>query len=74
MGRIKDLLIVDGPNRYPGKVPGAGRHRHKLAAVGDQRRGGSRADCTDELRDCQDSRGAPAANTPDESRPDKMSG
>jgi hypothetical protein len=74
MGRIKDLLIVDGPDRYPGKAPGAGRHREKLAAVGDQRRGGSRADCTDELTDFVDSCVAPAANTPDQSTPYKMSG
>jgi fatty acid CoA ligase FadD28 len=51
MGRIKDLLIVDGPNRYPGKAPLSGPHREKLAAIGDQRRGGSRGDPVDGLRD-----------------------
>jgi long-chain fatty acid adenylyltransferase FadD28 len=77
MGRIKDLLIVDGPNRYPGKVPGAGRHREELAAVGDQCSDGSRGDTVDsgdELRQFMDSCAASPANTPDESMPYKMSG
>jgi hypothetical protein len=57
MGRIKDLLIVEGPNRYPGKAPisGPGRHTEKLVAVGDQRRYGSREDPVDGLNNFSDS-------------------
>ena len=50
MGRIRDLLIVDGPNRYPGKVPPSAPCRHrteKLVAIGDQRRDVSGEDPTD---------------------------
>ncbi len=77
MGRIRDLLIVDGPDRYPGKAPVTGRHREKLSAIGDQRGGGFRddvRDAADRLRDFLASRGTPPAATPDDPVPYKMSG
>jgi fatty acid CoA ligase FadD28 len=75
MGRIKDLLIVDGPNRYPGKAPLPGRHRATAAAGCDhQRRGGFAEEREDELRDFVNSCVPSPANTPGESMPYKMSG
>jgi fatty acid CoA ligase FadD28 len=76
MGRIKDLLIVDGPNRYPGKAPisGPGRHTEKLVAVGDQRRDGSHEDPVDGLNDFSDSFVTPPTNRSGESMPYKTSG
>jgi long-chain fatty acid adenylyltransferase FadD28 len=75
MGRIKDLLIVDGPNRYPGMAPGGGRHREKLTPVGDHHgRGGSPGDPVDGLGDFLNSCVTPPANTPGQSMPYKMSG
>ena len=51
MGRIRDLLIVDGSNRYPGRVPVPGRHRETLAAGCDlQHRGSSVEERMEQLR------------------------
>ncbi|WP_442408948.1 hypothetical protein [Mycobacterium sp.] len=77
MGRIRDLLIVDGPNRYPGKVPisAPSRHTDKLVAIGDQRRDVSREDPTDprgRFSDFLPSRATPPKNG--ESIPYKMFG
>jgi fatty acid CoA ligase FadD28 len=77
MGRLRDLLIVDGPNRYPSKVPVVGRHREKVALIGDQYVGGSRPgarDCAEGLGDFLAACGTPPAHAPTESIPFKMSG
>jgi hypothetical protein len=68
------LIVDSSPNRYPNKAPGAGRHREKLVAIADQRGGGAREDCADELRDFLDACGVPPASIPGESMPYKLSG
>jgi fatty acid CoA ligase FadD28 len=76
MGRIKDLLIVDGPNRYPRKVPISvpSRHVEKVVAADDQRGDDSREDALDGLGDFLRSCVTPPTNEPDEPMPYKMSG
>jgi fatty acid CoA ligase FadD28 len=76
MGRIKDLLIVNGPNRYPGKAPisMADRRGEKLVAAGRPHRDGSRADPMDRLGDFLRSSVAPATKKSGESMPYEESG
>ena len=64
MGRIKDLLIVDGPNRYPGKAPVPVSDRHSEESK----------EASNMLGDFLRSYVTPSPNKPGQSQPYKMSG